>query len=69
MFKRLRLWFWKWFRPSKYSYYIGQHAVAGFLAGFTQAGAASKEAAGELAKITQAMAAFSATEAEKEAGA
>lgn len=33
MFKRLRLWYWKWFQPSRYGYYLGQQAAAGFKAG------------------------------------
>lgn len=28
MFKRLRLWYWKWFRPSKYTYHVVEELAA-----------------------------------------
>lgn len=66
MFKRLRLWYWKWFRPSKYYNHVGRQAVAGLLAGFNTVGAASKKFEEDLQKITQAVAALLPAEAEKE---
>ena len=53
---KLKLWIWKWFRPSKYNYYIGWHAAEGFLAGFSTVGTASKNIAKDLEKLAQAIA-------------
>lgn len=41
MFKRLRLWCWKWFRPSKYVYHIAEGLAEAYQAGLE---AAEKEA-------------------------
>lgn len=42
MFKRLRLWYWKWFRPSKYWHHVAEEMAAAYRAGLE---AAEKEAA------------------------
>lgn len=33
MFKRLRLWYWKWFRPSQYTYHVAKEVAAAIRAG------------------------------------
>lgn len=37
MFERLRLWFWKWFRPSKYWHHVAEELVAAYQAGLEDA--------------------------------
>ena len=52
---KLKLWIWKWFRPSKYNYYIGYCGLEGLLAGFSTASVESKKAAKNMEKLAQAM--------------
>lgn len=30
MFERLRLWFWKWFRPAKYWHHVAEERAKGY---------------------------------------